>query len=72
VGLRRFERQTITLHTKDENMFEGVLRECYRDCWVLDNPVFIEPTEEGKPDKREPLGGKAVFPRDNISYFQVV
>lgn len=70
-GLERLQKHSITLHTKTGNIFRGVLVASYHDCLVLDKPVLIDPDEQQVDDQQTALGGQAVFPLDNVDYFQI-
>lgn len=65
-GVRRYERRSVLLHTKDGGSFRGVLAHAYRDCMVLTNVTTWSGTDP------VPLGGEVVVGCENISFFQTV
>lgn len=65
-GFRRFEKQTVLLHTKDGQSFRGVLTQ-YGDCAVLSHNVA---TWNGEQEVT--LGGEVVVACENISFFQTI
>lgn len=70
-GISRLRKQSVYVHCKDDTIFKGVLTDSFHDCLVLANPVSVDPSQP--PDKQEePLGGKAVLPRANVAWLQVL
>jgi len=65
-GLRRFRRHTVVIHTKDDRSLRGVLVDAYSDCFALAHAQYLE--EATAVD----LDGRAVVPRENVAWLQVV
>lgn len=64
-ALRRFRRYRVVLHTKDDRSIRGVLSEVHRDCMVITEPEYLA-------EAAQPLKGRAVIERSNVSWFQVI
>jgi hypothetical protein len=69
---RRFERQRVVAHTRDDQSIEGVLVGEHRDCIQLSNPVYLDATQELEDKQRAPLSGDVVILHSNLAYFQVL
>lgn len=65
-GVRRYERRSVLLHTRDGGSFRGVLAHAYKDCMVLRHVTTWSGTDA------VPLGGEVVVACENISFFQTV
>jgi hypothetical protein len=65
-GIRRLERRTVMVHTKDGRSFRGVLVGVYRDSITLAHSA----TWSGRDQVA--LEGEAHVPRENISFLQTL
>lgn len=63
--LRRLERQSVVLHTKDDRSLRGVLKAVHADCVVVVEPEWLDDEDSTS------LQGSVVVPRANVSFFQV-
>lgn len=62
--LRRMERQTAVVHTKDNKSFRGVVIGVYHDAIVLGHVSALL----GEADQE--LAGETVIPLANVSFLQ--
>jgi len=63
--VRRLERESVVVHTKDDRSIKGVLMRAHNDCLVLTQYRYLSETASD-----ELLPGEAVVLRANVSWIQ--